>query len=73
MPMSSHSFFERRITSNIPRISGPRSGVSFAHYTEVQHRLEVILAKNRAGPTKTIPLFCDVASSHVANFAREVR
>jgi replicative DNA helicase len=46
---------------------------ALARFTEVQHRVELILGKNRAGPTKTINLYCDVASSHVSNLAQEVR
>lgn len=37
---------------------------------ERQHSLELILGKNRAGPTTTIELWCDVASSSIAQTAR---
>ena len=35
-----------------------------------QHSLELILAKNRSGPTRTLSLWCDVASSSIAQTAR---
>lgn len=35
-----------------------------------QHSLELILAKNRSGPTRTLNMWCDVASSSIAQTAR---
>ncbi len=35
-----------------------------------QHSLELILGKNRAGPTSTLDLWCDVSASSVASHAR---
>ncbi|WP_070998835.1 DnaB-like helicase C-terminal domain-containing protein [Methylobacterium sp. C1] len=39
-------------------------------FTEVQHRLELILGKNRSGPPSTLNLWCDVAHSAIAQTAR---
>jgi replicative DNA helicase len=37
---------------------------------QVQHRLELILGKNRSGPPVTLPLWCDVAHSAIAQTSR---
>lgn len=37
---------------------------------EQQHDLEVILGKNRSGPTTTLNLWCDVSASSIAQSAR---
>ncbi|MER2263518.1 replicative DNA helicase [Methylobacterium oxalidis] len=37
---------------------------------ERQNSLEIILGKNRAGPTRTLDLWCDVAASSIAQHAR---
>ncbi|GEP06436.1 replicative DNA helicase [Methylobacterium oxalidis] len=39
-------------------------------YFERLHSLEIILGKNRAGPTSTLDLWCDVAASTIAQHAR---
>ena len=39
-------------------------------FTEVQHRLELILGKNRSGPPCTLNLWCDVAHSAIAQAPR---
>lgn len=43
---------------------------SQAKLAACENTLEVILAKNRNGPTRTIHVFCDVASSAVRNLSR---
>jgi hypothetical protein len=37
---------------------------------QVQHKLELILGKNRSGPPVTLPLWCDVAHSAIAQTSR---
>ncbi|GJE13671.1 replicative DNA helicase [Methylobacterium longum] len=39
-------------------------------FTKVQHRLELILGKNRSGPPCTLNLWCDVAHSSIAQTTR---
>ena len=36
----------------------------------VENVLELIVAKNRKGPTNTVRLFCNIACSHIAPAAR---
>src|SRR5690606_18282832 len=36
-----------------------------------EHTLEILIAKNRNGPTKAVTLFCDMASNVVRDLARE--
>ena len=40
-------------------------------FGEQQHEAEVIIGKNRAGPEKTVRLWCDVACSTMADYARQ--
>ena len=43
---------------------------AFTAALDARGKLEVILAKVRAGPTPTIHLWCDVASSSISSFER---
>ena len=43
---------------------------AFASALDARGKLELILAKVRAGPTPTIHLFCDPASSSISSFER---
>jgi replicative DNA helicase len=53
------------------RCSDPREeGDRIARLMEVQNRIEVIIAKNRNGPTCTVPLFCNIAANAFRNMAR---
>lgn len=36
-----------------------------------EHTLEILIAKNRNGPTKAVTLFCDMASNVIRDLARE--
>jgi replicative DNA helicase len=49
-----------------PRHDGDR----IARLMEVQNRIEVIIAKNRNGPTCTVPLFCNIAANAFRNWSR---
>ncbi len=40
---------------------------ALARHSELLHVAEFIIAKNRAGPCRTVPLYCDIASSHFAS------
>jgi replicative DNA helicase len=51
--------------------SDPRDeGDRIARLMEVENRIEVIIAKNRNGPTCTIPLFCNIAANAFRNLSR---
>jgi replicative DNA helicase len=51
--------------------SDPRDeGDRIARLMEVQNRIEVIIAKNRNGPTCTVPLFCNIAANAFRNLSR---
>jgi replicative DNA helicase len=53
------------------RCSDPREeGDRIARLMEVQNRIEVIIAKNRNGPTCTVPLFCNIAANAFRNWSR---
>ena len=53
--------------------SDPRhEGDRIARLMEVQNRIEVIIAKNRNGPTCTVPLFCNIAANAFRNWSRAV-
>lgn len=46
-----------------------KKGEAVAAYVEAQNKAEIILAKNRAGPTETVHLWCDMAFSTMADRA----
>ena len=44
-----------------------------AAYIEAKNKAEIIIGKNRAGPTRTIELWCDVSCSTMSDHVREER
>ena len=49
---------------------GANAGDRIDRLALCQNRLEIILGKNRSGPTATLDLWCDVAASSIAQQAR---
>ena len=44
-----------------------------AAYIEARNKAEIIIGKNRAGPTRTVELWCDVSCSTMSDHVREER
>lgn len=43
---------------------------ALAEFERIKNDAELIIGKNRSGPTKTVHFFCDVAASHMSSKAR---
>ena len=51
-------------------LAGKDDPESTAKLLACENKLEIIIAKNRNGPTRTVEVFCDVASNAVRNLSR---
>lgn len=47
-----------------------RDGEAAAKLMACENTLEIIIAKNRNGPTRSVPVFCDVSANAVRNLSR---
>ena len=60
------AYYLSRITFDDPN----QEALRVARLREVEHLLEIIVAKARNGPDGTVKLFCDMASNVVADMDR---